>query len=63
MNGEQPDKNQYDVVSVSRRGSEKRANYIQNAGKVSSQQKNSGQFVKVFADVFLKKETGDRYYF
>ena len=49
-------KNQYDIISVSRAGSEKRANFIQNANHIEKQLKSSGQFVRVFADVFLKYE-------
>jgi len=56
-------KNQYDIVSVSRAGSEKRANFVQDALHISKQQKPTGQFVKVFADIFLKHEAGKKSYF
>ncbi len=55
-------KNQYDVASISRTGSEKRANYIQDALHISKQQKSTGNFVKVFADIFLKHEAGRKSY-
>jgi hypothetical protein len=62
MNRENP-KNQYDVASISRTGQEKRANYIQDALHISKQQKPTGNFVKVFADIFLKHEAGRKSYF
>jgi len=63
MNQTKQDKNQYDVASISRTGSEKRANYIQDALHTSKPHKTSGQFVKVFADMFLKHEAGKKSYF
>jgi hypothetical protein len=60
---DQPNKNQYDVASISRVGQEKRANYIQDAQRMSKQQQPTGQFVKVFADIFLKHEAGRKSYF
>ena len=58
MTKDNPDKRNFDVVSVSRAGESKRANYIQDATHVSSKTSpGSGQFVKVFADVFLKSPT------
>ena len=62
MSRENQDRNQYDVVSVSRAGSEKRANYIQDALHISKQNKSSGQFVEVFANIFLKHEAGKKSY-
>jgi len=61
---ENQERNQYDVVSITRAGSEKRANYIQDALRLTSKNKitTSGQFVKVFADIFLKHEAGKRSY-
>ena len=61
MNRENP-KNQYDVASISRTGHEKRANYIQDALHISKQQKPTGNFVRVFADIFLKHEPAKRSY-
>ncbi len=46
----------YDVVSVSRKGSDKKANYIQPAHQMSKVEQPTGQFVRVFADMFLKHE-------
>jgi hypothetical protein len=60
---EQEHKHQYDVVSLTRTGSDKRANFIQNAQHMSKAQKSTGQFVKVFADIFLKHEAGKKSYF
>ena len=61
---ENQERNQYDVVSITRAGSEKRANYIQDALHLTSKNKatTAGQFVKVFADIFLKHEAGKRSY-
>ena len=61
MEGKQ--KPSYDVVSLTRSGQEKRANYASLALHMARQPKTSGQFVRVFADVFLKKEKNDRFYF
>ncbi len=52
----------YDVVSVSRKGSEKKANYIQPAHQVGQVQQATGQFVRVFADMFLKHEASKKSY-
>ena len=59
----QPNKHEYDVASISRTGQEKRVNYAQDALKMSKQQQPSGQFVRVFADIFLKHEAGKKSYF
>lgn len=63
MNNENQDKSLYDVASISRTGAGKRANYIQDALHIGKQQKPTGQFVKVFADIFLKHEAGKGCYF
>lgn len=55
-------KNQYDVASITRKGSEKRANYVQDALHVEKQGKTAGNFVRVLADVFLKCEAGRKSY-
>lgn len=61
MNNEQPGRNNFDVVSISRAGQDKRANYIQDAYKIERARINQGgEFVKVFADIFLKKEAGHK---
>lgn len=52
----------YDVVSVSRQGTEKKANYIQHAHQMSAAQQTTGQFVRVFADMFLKHEANKKSY-
>ena len=63
MSSENQNKNSYDIASISRQGQEKRANYIQDALHIGKQQKPTGQFVKVFADIFLKHEAGKGSYF
>ena len=63
MSNENFDRSKYDIVSVSRKGSEKKANYVKDGYHIEGAGKSSGQFVRVFADIFLKKETGDKYYF
>ncbi len=55
-------KNEYDVASITRKGSEKRANYVQDALHIEKQEKPSGNFVRVLADVFLKCEAGRKSY-
>jgi len=64
MSQPKPEKSNYDIISISRTGQEKRANYVQDAmhmekGKVTS----SGKFVKILANVFLKREFGAKMYF
>lgn len=63
MSTENQNKNSYDIASISRKGQEKRANYVQDALHIGKQQKPTGQFVKVFADIFLKHEAGKGCYF
>ena len=64
MNRENPDKRHYDVVSVSRSGSSKRSNYIQDALQIDKAKvKASAKFIKIFSDVFLKREAGVKSYF
>lgn len=55
-------KNEYDIVSVSRAGSEKRANYVRDGMHIGKQEKPTGNFVKVMADIFLKCEAGRKSY-
>jgi len=63
MNRENPDKRNFDVVSVSRSGKAK-ANYIQDALQIDKAKVSpAGNFIKVFADVFLKREAGKKTYF
>lgn len=61
---DQVDKRNYDVVSISQPGKEKRANHVQSALEYDYKKvETPGQFVKVFADMFLKKEVGNKAYF
>ena len=55
------DRNNYDVASISQPGKDKRANFVRNALQIEKKSlKTSGQFVKVFADMFLRKEAGNK---
>ena len=59
----QVDKRNYDVASISRKGQERRANYIQDALHIDKSKINSNnQFIKVFSDIFLKREAGNKSY-
>ena len=53
---------QYDVVSI-RAGAEKAVNHIRSANQMEQKIKSTGQFVRVFADNFLRHEAGKRSYF
>ncbi|MCU0641024.1 MAG: hypothetical protein MUC35_02920 [Candidatus Margulisbacteria bacterium] len=55
-------KDQYDIASITRKGQEKRANYVQDAMSLEKQSKPTGKFVKVMADIFLKLEASDGCY-
>ncbi|PIS30819.1 hypothetical protein COT42_02435 [Candidatus Saganbacteria bacterium CG08_land_8_20_14_0_20_45_16] len=58
---ESADKNNYDVASISRPGQDKRANYVQFALEYDyTKVTRPGQFIKVFADMFLRKEGSNR---
>jgi hypothetical protein len=51
------DRRNYDIVSLNRQGREKRESYVQDALRIDPLKvKMAGTFVKVFADMFLKKE-------
>jgi hypothetical protein len=64
MNRENPDKRNYDVASISRSGKAKRSNYIQTALHIDKAKiKTAGSFIKIFSDVFLKREAGNKSYF
>ncbi|OGB87118.1 hypothetical protein A3H09_00290 [Candidatus Falkowbacteria bacterium RIFCSPLOWO2_12_FULL_45_13] len=55
------DKSNYDVVSISQQGKAKRANYVQDAMHIERERVASpSQFVKVFSDIFLKREAGKK---
>jgi hypothetical protein len=57
------DKRNYDVASISRPGKTKRANYIQDALHIEkSKISQTSQFIKVFSDMFLKRETSNKAY-
>ena len=65
MGGEEKMSNenkQYDIASISRSNAEKRAHYIQDAGQVGKPNKTSGQFVRVFANMFLKHTASPKSY-
>jgi hypothetical protein len=54
----------FDVASISRPGKAKRSNYIQDAMLIDkSKTRNTAKFIKVFADMFLKREAGSKSYF
>jgi hypothetical protein len=54
----------FDVASISRPGKTKRSNYIQDAMLIErSKIKNTARFIKVFSDMFLKREAGSKSYF
>ena len=54
MSNENFDKYQYDSVSVSRKGAEKKTNYVKNGFQMEASEKATGQFVRVFSVVILK---------
>lgn len=55
------DKSNYDVASISRQGQTKRLNYVQDAMHIERTRVASpSQFVKVFSDIFLKREAGKK---
>ncbi|MFC1571137.1 hypothetical protein ACFL31_01130 [Candidatus Margulisiibacteriota bacterium] len=56
-------KRNYDVASISRKGRAKRENFIQHALLIEKcRLPATGQFVKIFSDMFLKKECGTKSY-
>ncbi len=63
-NRENVNKRNFDVASISRPGRTKRANYIQEALFIEKEKiSTSGKFIKVFSDIFLKREAGNKAYF
>jgi polyisoprenoid-binding protein YceI len=62
MSDAKPDRNNYDIASISRTGQEKRTNHVRQALFMEKSQKTTGTFVSVFADIFLKREAGQRSY-
>lgn len=64
MSQTNPEKNNYDRISISRVGKEKRTNYVQDAMHVEKEKVAApGKFVKTLANVFLKREFGAKMYF
>ncbi|MFC1568151.1 hypothetical protein ACFL37_00450 [Candidatus Margulisiibacteriota bacterium] len=60
---QQVDKRNYDVASIGQPG-KKRANYVQDALHIDrSKIARTSQFIKVFSDMFLKRETSHKAYF
>ncbi len=62
MSNDNFDKYKYDSVSVSRKGSEKKANYVKDGYHMEESEKSTGQFVRVFSDIILK-HSGKKSYF
>jgi len=58
---EQRLKSDFDIASISRVGQDKPVYHVQEADRMDKMDpaKVPGQFIKVFADVFLRKEAGD----
>lgn len=63
MKDQAVDKRNFDVASISRKGQAKRSNYVQDALHIDrSKIKQTGQFIKVFSDMFLKREVSHKAY-
>jgi hypothetical protein len=60
MDGESTNKNNYDIASISLTGQEKRTNHVRHALFIEHDSTGPGQFIKVFADIFLKREASSR---
>ncbi len=58
---EQRQRSDFDIASISKVGQEKRVYHVREANSMEKidPTKVPGQFIKVFADVFLRKEAGD----
>lgn len=63
MNNQNQDSRNYDIVSISRSNSPKKSHFVKDALNIEKQQKPTGQFVRVFADIFLSKTAGKKSYF
>ena len=61
MEEKQLDRNLYDVVTIKNQG-QKSTNHIRRADIMSAMDKPTGQFVRIFSDMFLKKEAVGRSY-
>lgn len=64
-NENRTERSNYDVASIGRGENSKRANYVLPAMFIEKDRVAvAGSFIKVFADIFLKKEvTGSKAYF
>ncbi|MFH1361545.1 MAG: hypothetical protein ABIH69_02685 [bacterium] len=61
MSGETVDRRNYDVVSLSQAGKDKRANHVQSALEYDyTKVSKPGQFFSVLQNTFLRKEPGSR---
>lgn len=64
MSDQELNRSQYDIVSLTRAGQDKRANFIQKADHISRNQKPQGSsFVRVFADIWLSQTAGKKSFF
>ena len=64
MEDKQIDKSNFDVASISRGEGRKRANFVQDALQIDRDKiASTSRFIKVFADIFLKKEASAGSYF
>ncbi len=60
MNEKDVSRKNYDVASITRKGA-KRKNYVQDALSIDpSKIKTVGKFIRVFSDMFLKREVGPK---
>jgi hypothetical protein len=59
----QEHKHQYDIVSLTRTGQEKRTNFISSAAHMSKAPKSTGQFTDVLANTFRTHTPGPKSYF
>ncbi len=63
MNRENADRRNFDVALINQPGKTRRA-HIRDALHIEKNLvKTSGQFIRVFADMFLKREAGNKSYF
>ena len=64
MSNETVDKSNYDIASIGRGEGRKRANFVQDALQVDRDKiASTSRFIRVFADIFLKKEASAGSYF
>lgn len=61
---EQRLRSDFDIASISKVGQDKPVYHVQEADRMDPKKvASTGQFIKVFADVFLRKEAGDSWIF